>query len=170
MFLESSLPHLGPLAALDRAISRSERSALPIPKGPQLEAKHEWPAYRGGRFRNDHAAGHLGPQVDISTVSGVTRRAVTCDGIAAELVETTRNFEYWMKAPVHLLAVCDHGVRRAGETFVEGLPRSDLRDLTGRMSFVPAGHEYREWHEPQGLTRTVFLYFRSSQVAEPRRA
>ena len=98
---------------------------------------------------------------------------MTCDGIAAEIVETTRNSEYWMKAPVHLLAVCDHGVRRAGETFVEGLPRSDLRDLTGKMSFIPAGHEYHEWHEPQGLTRTVFLYFDPTKlpnldVLEPR--
>jgi len=48
---------------------------------------------------------------------------------------------------VHLLAVCEEGERREGETFVEGLPRSTLRDLRRKLTLVPAGHAYRDWHE-----------------------
>ncbi len=168
MLSESSLPDFEPLAPLDRPALRSVRPSMPILRSPRPEAKHEWVARSVRRFSEGHVPGRLCPQVEISPASAVTRRAVTCDGMAAEIVETTGNSkaEYWMKAPVHLLAVCDHGVRRAGETSVEGLPRSDLRDLTGKMSFIPAGHEYREWHEPQGLTRTVFVYFDPAKLPE----
>ena len=31
---------------------------------------------------------------------------------------------------------------RDGETLVEGLPRSTLRNLSGRLTFVPAGHKF----------------------------
>jgi AraC family transcriptional regulator len=42
---------------------------------------------------------------------------------------------------------------------VEGLPRSARRDLKRKLTFVPAGHEYREWHDPRTLARVVFFYF-----------
>ncbi len=59
----------------------------------------------------------------------------------------------------HLLAVYEQGVRRDGDTFVEGLPRSSLRDLKRKLTFVPAGHEYHERQEPRVLTRVVYFYF-----------
>lgn len=105
-----------------------------------------------------------------------TRRSVTWDGMAAEVVQATRRekLELRFHAPLHLLAVCDRGMRSDGDTFVEGLPRSRLRDLTRKLIFVPAGHEYREWHEPRVLTRIVYFYFdparmpsRSQGAAEP---
>jgi AraC family transcriptional regulator len=49
--------------------------------------------------------------------------------------------EFRFRAPLHLLAVCDQGMRSDGDTFVEGLPRSSLRDVTRKLTFVPAGHE-----------------------------
>src|SRR5581483_6861108 len=61
-------------------------------------------------------------------------------------------------APVHLLAIYDHAVRREGETFVEGLPPSNLRDLTRKLTFVPAHHEYHEWQKARTLTRLVYFY------------
>jgi AraC family transcriptional regulator len=42
---------------------------------------------------------------------------------------------------------------------VEGLPRSARRDLKRKLTFVPAGHEYREWQDPRTLARMVFFYF-----------
>jgi AraC family transcriptional regulator len=42
---------------------------------------------------------------------------------------------------------------------VEGLPRSRLRDVSRKLTFVPAGHEYHEWQEPRVLTRVVYFYF-----------
>ena len=54
--------------------------------------------------------------------------------------------------------MCERGVRRDGDTYVEGLPRSTLRDLSRKLTFVPAGHEYHEWQVPRVLTRlTLFV-------------
>ena len=57
--------------------------------------------------------------------------AVTWNGMAAEIVQATRRqgTEYRFRAQRHLLAVYEQGVRSDGDTFVEGLPRSSLRDL-----------------------------------------
>ena len=98
--------------------------------------------------------------VQIYPRDGVTRRTVTWDGMSAEIVQATRRekLEFRFHAPFHLLAVCDQGMRSDGETFVEGLPRSRLRDVTRKLTLVPAGHEYREWHEPRVLTRIVYFY------------
>jgi len=99
--------------------------------------------------------------VQIYPSDGVTRRTVTWDGMSAEIVQATRRekLEFRFHAPLHLLAVCDQGMRSEGETFVEGLPRSRLRDVTRKLTLVPAGHEYHEWHEPRVLTRIVYFYF-----------
>ena len=89
------------------------------------------------------------------------RRAVAWNGIAAEIVQATSSerIELHFQAQLHLLALHDEGSRRNGETFVEGLGRSRLRDTRQKLTFVPAGHEYIEWHEPTALTRIVYFYF-----------
>ena len=48
--------------------------------------------------------------------------------------------------------------RYDGETFVEGLPRSTLRDFTHKLTFVPAGHVFRGSQRPRALTRTTYFY------------
>jgi AraC family transcriptional regulator len=77
----------------------------------------------------------------------------------AEFVLSTnqQKIDYRFRASVHLLAVCEQGARRDGETFVEGLPRSTLRDFARKLTIVPAGHAYHEWQEPR--TRTSLMYF-----------
>jgi AraC family transcriptional regulator len=92
----------------------------------------------------------------------VRRRTVAWDGMAAEIVQATRpeRVEFRFRAPLHLLAVYDQGIRSDGETFVDGLPRSKLRDVRRKLTFVPAGHVYHdEWQEPRVLTRVLYLYF-----------
>jgi AraC family transcriptional regulator len=81
--------------------------------------------------------------------------------MTAETVQakTLDRIEFRFRAPMHLLVVCERGVRRDGDTFVEGLPRSALRDLTRKLTFVPAGHEYHEWQDPRILTRLAYFYF-----------
>src|SRR5438309_964504 len=90
-----------------------------------------------------------------SSTGSEAPRAVTSHGVAGEIVQAVRRdkVEHRFRAPVHLLAVCERGVRRDGETFVEGLPRSSLRDLRRKLTFVPAGHEFHEWQDPQLLAR-----------------
>jgi AraC family transcriptional regulator len=99
--------------------------------------------------------------VDISPPDVVRRRTMTMDGLTAEVVQATRRekMEFRFRAALHLLAICDQGSRSDGDTYVEGLPRSSLRDVRRKLTFVPAGHEYCEWQEPRVLTRVVFFYF-----------
>jgi len=61
-------------------------------------------------------------------------------------------------APVHMLVAYEEGERRAGETFVEGLPRSTLRHFACKLTFVPAGSEFFEWHDPRTQIRLLFVY------------
>jgi AraC family transcriptional regulator len=114
----------------------------------------QWPANRDYPTAIDAA-------VTIAPSNAVSRRALSWNGMAAEIVQaTTRNkIELHFRAPVHLLVVCERGIRRNGETFVEGLPRSELRDQTRKLTFVPAGHDYFEWQEPRVLTRLAYFYF-----------
>jgi AraC family transcriptional regulator len=106
------------------------------------------------------------PVVSISPPGAVTRRSVTGHGMAVECVQSaSRNkIQYRFCAPVHLLVVYDKGERYDGETRVEGLPRSTLRNLERKLTFVPAGYEYDEWHEPRGHTRAMLFYFEPAKL------
>lgn len=99
--------------------------------------------------------------VQVSPPNIVKRQAITWNGMAAEIVQTTQRqkVEFRFRSSFHLLAVYEQGARNDGDTFVEGLSRSTLRDFKRKLTFVPAGHEYREWHDPRVLTRVVFFYF-----------
>jgi AraC family transcriptional regulator len=101
------------------------------------------------------------PVIDVSPSHLVGRRPLTRHGVTAEIVQakTLGRIEFRFRAPMHLLVLCERGMRRDGETFVEGLPRSTLRDLSHKLTFVPAGHEYCEWHDPRILTRLAYFYF-----------
>jgi AraC family transcriptional regulator len=104
--------------------------------------------------------------VEIFPSDTVKRRAVDWDGMTVEIVQATQSerTEYRFNGPRHLLAVYEQGERREGETFVDGLPRSTLRDFKRKLVFVPAGHEYSDWQEPRSLTRVVYFYFDPSRM------
>lgn len=99
--------------------------------------------------------------VEITPSAVVKRRAVTWHGMAAEAVCATENcrIECRFRAPLHLLALLEEGTSRDGFTFVEGLPRSALRNYRRKLIFVPAGHEYYDWQEPRSLARVAYFYF-----------
>jgi AraC family transcriptional regulator len=101
------------------------------------------------------------PIVEISPPDSVERRTASWPGMAAEIVKATRSdrIESRFCAPLHLLAVYERGMRHAGETFVEGLPSSTVRDFTRKLVFVPAGHEYRDWQETRVRSRVAYFYF-----------
>ena len=100
-------------------------------------------------------------RVHIQPAGAVSRRLVRWDGMAAEVVQATRHervaFAY--RGTRHLLIAFAQGVRHQGETIVDGLPRSSLREMTRKLTFVPAGCAYMDWHEPRVLTRMVYFYF-----------
>jgi AraC family transcriptional regulator len=98
--------------------------------------------------------------VDISPPEIVRRHPAAWSGLNVETVQVTRHmpFEYGFRAPYHLLIAAELAERYDGETFVEGLPRSTLRDFTHKLTFVPAGHDFRGWQNPRALTRTTYFY------------
>ena len=98
--------------------------------------------------------------VDISPPEIVRRHSKAWSGLYVETVQVTRHtpFEYGFRAPCHLLIAAELAERYDGETFVEGLPRSTLRDFTQKLTFVPAGYDFRGWQKPRALTRTTYFY------------
>jgi AraC family transcriptional regulator len=106
------------------------------------------------------------PTVDIAPQRAVTRRGMQWNGIGAEFVQTTtqHRIDYRFRSPVYLLAAYEQGVRRDGESYVEGLPRSTLRDVTRKLTLVPADHEYREWHDPRTPTSLTYFYFDPAEL------
>jgi AraC family transcriptional regulator len=146
--------------------SLSSANALAFPRRPDA---------RDGRGRHDNRnpAVAINPTVDIAPREIATRRARRSDGMAAEIVQTIRRerIDIRFKAPVHLLVIVEEGVRAAGESSVQGLPRSTLRDLRRKLTFVPAGHEYHEWNQPSLPSRTIYFYFDPAKIfidLEPR--
>lgn len=108
--------------------------------------------------------------VTVQPVDAVERHTFASDGMAAEIVQiTTRErLELRFRGPRHLLVVYDQAVRGDGETLLEGLPRSTLRDLTGKLIVVPAGHAYREWHQPCAAMRIACFCFDPARMpAQP---
>ena len=118
-----------------------------------------------GRLHPDHerhdpvAADHATADIHPSDI--VKRRTATWDGMVAEIVQTTRceRIESRFCGESHLLVVYEQGTRREGETVVDGLSPSTLRDCRRKLTFVPAGHEYRDWQEPRLPGRVIYFYF-----------
>jgi AraC family transcriptional regulator len=123
----------------------------------------------GTSSANRSADEPVGPVVEICPANVARRRTLAWGGIVAEIVQATSydKVEYRFHAPVHLLTIYDHAVRREGETFVEGLPPSSLRDLTRKLTFVPAHHEYREWQKARTVTRVIYFYLDPAKIWLP---
>jgi AraC family transcriptional regulator len=121
-----------------------------------------------GRSQHDggNAAIDIKRTVDITPRDIATRRSKRTDGLGAEIVQTIRQerIDIRFRAPVSLLVIVEEGVRAAGESSVEGLPRSTLRDLRRKLTFVPAGRSYHEWLQPSLPSRVIYFYFDPAKV------
>ena len=98
--------------------------------------------------------------VEISPPDIASRRLKNWGAIQADNVEVIRRgtFGYRFQARRHLLIAYKRAERQEGETFIEGLPKSTLREINGRLSFVPAGHRFYGWETPRVLTRLAYFY------------
>jgi len=107
------------------------------------------------------------PVVQVSPPDAVSRQTAGGTGMAVEIVQDNRRgrIDYRYCSPLHMLVVHERGVRHAGCTAIEGLPKSTLQDCSRKLVFVPAGHQYHDWHEPRTLSRVVFFYFNPIQLA-----
>jgi AraC family transcriptional regulator len=88
------------------------------------------------------------------------RNVVHWTGIDAESVELVRRepYQIQLKTSCHLLVMVERAERDDGETQVEGLPTSTLRNFSGMLSFVPSGHRLSGWQKPRVLTRVTYFY------------
>ncbi len=77
---------------------------------------------------------------------------------AVALKLTSRQpMEFNLTEQSHLLVALEHARRYDGETMVEGLPKSTRRDLTHKLTFIPAGCAFSGWMRPlESLQATLF--------------
>jgi AraC family transcriptional regulator len=107
-----------------------------------------------------HEAAAVERGVEVSPADVVSRRAAAWRGMRVEVIQcvTHDKVEFRFSAPWHLLLVYEEGVRDGGETTI-GDTRSTLRTLSRKLTFVPAGEEYREWQQPSVRSRVICFYF-----------
>jgi len=100
------------------------------------------------------------PIVAISPSDIARRRTTNWGPIQADAVKMTRRetFEYAFQARRHLLIAYERAEQDDGETIIEGLPKSTLREFNCKLSLVPAGHRFYGWQTPRVLTRVTFFY------------
>jgi AraC family transcriptional regulator len=106
--------------------------------------------------------------VQISPIGSVKRHSTGSNGLVTETIyaEVRSKIEIQFGAPVHLLVMYD-GARDGGETSIEGLTPSRLRNFGKKLTFVPAGCAYHEWHQISMPTRITFLYLDPARFQKP---
>src|SRR5258708_2443176 len=128
--------------------------------GTPAESRH---VSRSGGERSANAP-HAA--VKILPHGATTRRGVEWHGMGVEFVQAARpeRVDYSFRSRSNLLVAYEHGVRRDGETFVEGAPRSTLRNVARKLTFAPSGHEYREWHQPRTPMGMMYFHFAPAKL------
>src|SRR5262245_10627498 len=150
-------------------------SALPITPDAAASFNHaQLPAWRGAsrqtigssRPRSGSDSGGAA-HVEITPAGAVERQSMTGRGIRAELVRSIgcNRIELRYRGTSHLILDYEQGVRRGGETFVDGVSPSTLRDFTRKLTFLPAGHDYFEWHQLHTSARLLYVYFDPAELA-----
>jgi AraC family transcriptional regulator len=109
----------------------------------------------------------LKPTIKISSSGAVKRHCASLHGLIAEslYVPAQTKIEFYFKAPTHLLVMYSEGTRGDGSSFVEGLPPSNLRRMANKLTFVPAGHTFKEWHETWAALHIKYLYVDPSKIS-----
>jgi AraC family transcriptional regulator len=117
----------------------------------QLRAETELPNSSGSVFH---------PTVKITPGAPVKRLGTGWHWWFSESVHVPigHKVEFGFQGPAHLLVLYNDGLRRSGETSIDGLQPSTLRSFMHKLTFVPAGRAYHEWHETAASTRITFLY------------
>jgi AraC family transcriptional regulator len=98
--------------------------------------------------------------VQVTPVDSVKRLGIGRAGWFAETIHAPfgKTIELQFKGPIHLLIMYSEGARRNGETSINGLLPSKIRSFASKLTFVPAGCDYREQFETAACTRLTFLY------------
>jgi AraC family transcriptional regulator len=143
---------------------RSQAAVLPEPdRGDAVDRRIDWASWPHSRPSMCQPGDRA---VQISPAESVTRRSLIWSGMTAETVQVAAHepIELRFRAPRHLLVVWEQATRRTGESFVEGLPHSRLRDLRQKLTFIPANREYYESIESRTHIRFMCCYFDPEQI------
>ncbi|MFL6304175.1 MAG: helix-turn-helix domain-containing protein [Candidatus Sulfotelmatobacter sp.] len=148
----------------DRSVAQRQQACilLSLDKSSRLGASENGHIDQHALCQSQPMARNLiDARVEVAPSELVRRHAAAWRGMVAEIVQSVLRgrTEYRFRAPFHLLVLYEQGARSAGETIIDGLPRSTLRDFKHKLTFVPAGHEYHEWHDSRFLSRVVYFYF-----------
>jgi AraC family transcriptional regulator len=128
-----------------------------VQSSPPNGARHEL------LTRNGIQAATLSPVVQFGPPDVAHRHLAEWNGIQADTVEIVSRepYEYGYKASHHLLIMSEHAQRDEGETLIEGLPKSTLREFSHKLSLVPAGHQFFGWIKPRISVRVTYFYIDS---------
>jgi AraC family transcriptional regulator len=113
------------------------------------------------------ANGDSSPTVAFAPADAVRHQTAAWRGVQAQAIQIISRdyYEYAYQQPRHLLIAVEQGVRYDGETFVEGLPTSTVRNYSHKLIFVPAGRKLFGAQHPRLLTRSLLLYIDPQAVA-----
>jgi AraC family transcriptional regulator len=156
----SSSPSFGALSLKSLGKRRSQDSASPVAAFPSPLARLSGESNLNVSLA-DEPDTLCAPSVNIAPHRTVSRSRTTWRGMGIELVKAAaqERSDYSFHSSSHLLVAYQQGVRRDGESYIDGLPRSTLRDVAKKLILVPAGHRYREWHDPRTPTCVTYFYF-----------
>jgi AraC family transcriptional regulator len=120
-----------------------------------------------GQNRNDNTAnreaamttGGSEPAV-LSPPRVLERKVADWHGLRAVAIKLTSRqpLEFHRIEQCHFLVALEHAQRYDGETTVEGLPKSTRRDLTHKLTFIPAGCAFSGWMKPLVSLQATLFY------------
>jgi AraC family transcriptional regulator len=118
------------------------------------------------RSRHPNSSCPLRSMIEILPVESIKRLSSGCPGWCSESVHAPigKRMEFHFQGSVHLLAMYHDGSRRDGETSIDGRAHSTIRNFANKLTFVPAGHSYRERLETAAFTRLTFLYLQPAHL------
>ena len=107
------------------------------------------------------------PRIRVDSSGIAKRRGARWRGLVVDVVQYTGNrpFRYRYRGPHHLLMAVDRAMRIAGQTHLDGVPRSLRRDISGKLTFVPAGHTYSGSFVPGVPPRITCVYLDPATLA-----
>ena len=142
-------------------VSKAERprwgAAESVINGGHLRRRKRRPSF-GSSFLVEREI--FAPTVQISPIGAATRHSAGWQGLTAESIyaPVQKRIECQYSAAFHLLVMYVDGIRRDGETSIDGVAPSRLRNVANKLTFVPANHTYDEWHEARTPMRISYLY------------
>jgi AraC family transcriptional regulator len=104
--------------------------------------------------------------VALSQSRVLERKVADWRGLRAETIKLTSRqpLEFHRILQCHFLVALEQARRYDGETMVDGLPKSTRRDLTHKLTFIPAGCAFSGWMKPLVSLQATLFYIDPSML------